>query len=467
MLLPVRDLLVLIVAAVLFGLIHATIRSSREHNVHFENYREYLFRGRAAVHSLSGNLGGVFSLTGFVGATWVYAVVFGGWVVAITLAVFVTVIAMTIAVVRRADAESTESRGNVLLDYLQAHLTARDFQIVTVIYSLVYFALLVEELAAARLLLREMVPEPVIMTFFIILAVFTIYTYVHLGGFRAVVMADTVQIGVLLAFSVVLAGMILYEMNDSVLNTFRLRPLNAIQSASVAGAAVFGVAWFAPAVDFYARLNFAGRREFNRTTQFIRLSYTLVLGLLVLGALFGTVMSRKIRVDAGNSYPAGMVEFFLKMPPWIALLFIAAVFSMLFTTVDTMIVTALQVGFYERRRLFRRETLPTIILLATFISTRVEFADASVLGIFTGSILVLPTLAILRCRWPRLFVWLPESTTYLVVAACVSVVVLGLFYEQISRDFDLHFLLSLLTLGTAIVTGASISAFERLKRKPL
>jgi hypothetical protein len=463
MLLPVRDLLILIVAGVLFALIHATVRSSREQNVRFASYHDYLFRGRQAIHSLSGNLGGVFSLTGFVGATWVYALVFGGWIVVITLTVFIAVIGVTTAIVKRADAELPHATGNLLLDYLKARLTPRDFQMLTTIYALVYFALLVEELAAARLLLREMVRDPVVMSFLLILAVFTIFTYVYLGGFRAVVTADKIQILVLLAFSAVLAITILYEMRGGLLNSFRFPALDFERSTSLAGAAVFGFAWFAPAVDFYARLNYERRRDDNRSSDFVRLSYILVFALLMLGALFGTVMSDRIQVDATNSYPAAMVEFFLARAPLVALLFIFAIFSMFFTTLDTMIITALQIGYYERRRVFRRETLPTIILVATFISTQIDFAGASVLGVFTGSVLVLPTLAILRCSWPRVFKWLPENTSYLVFAGVVSVLVLGLFYERISTNFHSHFLLSLLTLGSAVVSGIAMTLFSKRK----
>jgi len=455
MLLPIRDLLLLIVTAVLLALSHATVKSSREDGVAFASYQDYLFRGRNAIHSLSGNLGAVFSLTGFVGATWVYALVFGGWAIIVIIAVIIFLMLATTAAVRRIDAEGVAS-GNIMLDYLQRHLLGKHFKGIVTIYSIVYFVLLVEELAAARLILREMVTEPVVMSFLLVLTAFTIYSYVHLGGFRAVVTADAVQIVVLLAFCGVLAGAILTVPGSS-WEGLRFPTLTVESAAGLAGAIVFGIGWFAAALDFYARLNFNGRHDNVRTRRFIRLSWTLTAILLLLGAVFGTAMSGRITVDAKNTYPEGAVSFFLNGSPLVGLLFIAAIFSMMFTTLDTLMMTIIQVGYYQERRWFRRETLPIIVLLATFASTRMNFAATSSVGIFTGSLLILPGLAIARCFWPRLLAWLPDSTTYLLVAGGIAVAVFGLYYRQISTEFGQHFLLSLLMLGTAVTLGIGVT----------
>ncbi|MGZ5465659.1 MAG: sodium:solute symporter family transporter [Thermoanaerobaculia bacterium] len=463
MLLPVRDLLLLVVTAVLLALIYATIRSSREENVKFTSYSDFLFRGREAIHSLSGNLGAVFSLTGFIGATWVYALVFGGWSVIVILVVFLLLTFVTTSIVRRIDADIPRATENILLQYLQKHLEASHFRVIVTFYAILYFVLLIEELAAARLILREMLSEPVVMSLLIVLGVFTIYTYVYLGGLRAVVTADAVQILVLLAFCLVLGGTVIHEIDEHSFTALRLRLLNGKQAASLAGAIVFGFAWFGAALDFYVRLNFARRRESGRTRRFIRLSYALTFALLLLGAVFGSAMSGRIPVDAANTYPGETVKLFLNRSPLVGLLFICAFFSMMFTTIDTLMITVLQVGYYQRRRWFRRETLPTIVLVATFVSTRLDFADTSVIGIFAGSMMTLPMLAILRCFWPRLLAWLPRSPTYLLFAGVIALIVFGFRYPQIRSEFDEHFLLALLTLGSAVVIGISVTAWKCMR----
>src|SRR3712207_3072868 len=110
MILPVRDVLILLTTAVLLGISYAPIRYARRAGEPFATYDAYLFEGRHLVHSVASNVGAVFSLTGFIGATFVYSLVLQGWIQIVTILVFAVLMVLVRHVVRRLDEAVPDAR---------------------------------------------------------------------------------------------------------------------------------------------------------------------------------------------------------------------------------------------------------------------------------------------------------------------------------------------------------------------
>src|ERR1700710_1453804 len=103
MILTVRDLLLLLVLAVLLSLSYLTIKYAKASGTHFRSYGAYLFEARGRRQSLASNARAVFSVTYFFGATFIYGMVFGAWIRIMTVLVFVTVTALAIYVTSQVD----------------------------------------------------------------------------------------------------------------------------------------------------------------------------------------------------------------------------------------------------------------------------------------------------------------------------------------------------------------------------
>lgn len=464
MILPVRDVLILLATAVLLGISYATIRYARRAGQPFASYEAYLFEGRHIVHSVASNVGAVFSLTGFIGATFVYSLVLQGWIQIVTIAVFAVLIVVVRHVVRRLDEAVPERRGNLLLDYFQRVLSEKDFRAIVYLYSAIYFALLVEELAVSRVVLFHLIRQPLVVAFLLCLATFVIYTYLYLGGFRAVVTADVVQIVILVLFSTLLLKIVVTSPSVQ----HRAAPVfepSVMVGLNIAGTVIFGVVWFLAALDFYSRLNFAGRKSGRQTTSFIGSSFILMMILLLIGSAFGRFLGERVTIESSSDYVNRLVLFFLERSLPAALMLIAAIFAMIFTTLDTFMVTTLQAGYYQKKRLFRRGTLLNVVLVAIFISTRISDDATSVTGIFVGSMFVFPTLALLKQLWPKVMFWQPRSPRHLLVAMGLTVLTFLASHPLLESRFELHFLLTLLALAMALCTGIVAIGVERIRSR--
>jgi Na+/pantothenate symporter len=261
MILTVRDLLLFLVLGVLLSLSYLTIKYAKASGTNFRSYGAYLFEARGRRQSLASNVGAVFSVTYFFGATFIYGMVFGAWIRIMTVLVFVAVTALAIYVTSQIDTANvrTTADSNLLLAFFAKKLEPNDFRTVIRIFTIIYFALLVEELAVSRLVLHALTRQPIAVAFLLITICFVIYTYLYLGGFRAVVTADSVQIVVLILFLLMLVILMREYTTPSELLWLHLNSQSPMATLNLVGAGVFGISWFMPAVDFYSRLNFAGR----------------------------------------------------------------------------------------------------------------------------------------------------------------------------------------------------------------
>lgn len=454
MILTVRDLLLFLALAILLALSYLTIKYAREGGSEFRSYGTYLFGARGRRQSLASNVGAVFSVTYFFGATFIYGMVFGTWIRIMTVLVYVMVTLLAIYVTSRIDSGNPRTAdSNILLEFFVKNLEADDCRKVIRIFTVIYFALLVEELAVSRLVLHALTRQPVAVAFLLTTTCFVIYSYLYLGGFRAVVTADTVQVIVLVLFLLMLIILTREYTTPAELLFRHLDVQRPMAMLNLAGAGVFGVSWFMPAVDFYSRLNFTGRAKGSATTEFIVTSFATTGTVMLVGALFGDCLATHLAVTSPSDYVFKAIRFFIDESPLVAFVFIAGLFSMIFTTIDTLLLLNLQVGYYQRRRWFRRENLLNVLLAAMVISSAMTFDATSAVGIFIGSCMVFPSLALARLLWPKVFRFLPQSPTYLMVAMVLSVVVFARYFFEIQNRFDRHFLLAILTLGLALACG--------------
>lgn len=469
MILTIRDLLALTAAGALLVLSLATVYYCRASRIAFASEPTFLFGALGRPQSLASNTGSVFSVTYFFGATFMYAAVFHGWIRIMTLIVFFAVLGVTTAITRVLHSENvigTAIACNPLLAVLQRRLDAAQFSSVVRLYTVIYFALLVEELAVSRLVLYSLIPHPIVVGVLLVALLFVIYTYLYLGGFRAVLAADTVQMVVLILFTATLLLLVFSRSTPASFLIGHFERQSAANLLNLAGSFVFGVAWFAGAIDFYSRLNFSSpqRYEFQTSRHFVIASCSATFAVLLVGTVFGDFISRRLTVRTPSAYVAEAIEFFLGEPLAVAVIFIVAIFAMIFTTIDTLLILNLQVGNYQPKRVFRRETLVHIIVAAVVISTRMSFDSVSAVGIFIGALMLLPMLAIVRTLWPSRLRWLPDDPQYLVWAMWLAMLAFAILYSRIVVRFDRHFYLSLIVAAIALVCAASSQVIGLLRR---
>jgi len=469
MTLTLRELLGLSAAGILLALSMLSVYYSYRTRSPYAGEASHLFNALGRGQSLASNTGAVFSVTYFFGATFIYGAVFRSWVAVVGLLIFLIAGPLMFAITRRLHAANlltSPDAGNPLLALLKQGIARpEDFQDIVRLYSLIYFGLLVEELAVSRLVLYTLLGNAGVVALFLILLTFVVSRYLHLGGFRAVLAADTVQMTVLVIFMIAL---LIVTVSGSVhpgrlLSDFA--PQTLLNGFNLAGAVLFGTAWFLAAIDFYARLRFETHNKTAATYRgFVVASLVSICVVLMVGAFFGAFLSAQLTLRSPSSYALEAVAFFMSQHAIVSCIFVAAVFAMIFTTIDTLLLIVLQVGFHQEPPRFRRSTLSTIVLIAIILSTQMDFDSVSAIGIFIGSLLLLPALALCRAVWPAAFRWLPEQPRYLLWATFLAIAGFAFVYHLILVRFDRLFLLSFLT-GTSALICALITVSAGLVRR--
>jgi hypothetical protein len=193
-------------------------------------------------------------------------------------------------------------------------------------------------------------------------------------------------------------------------------------------------------------------------------SFAITGAVMLIGALFGDCLASHLAVTTPSDYVFKAIRFFVDQSPLVALVFIGGLFSMIFTTIDTLLLLNLQVGYYQQRRWFRRENLLNILLAAIVISTGMSFDATSAVGIFIGSCMVFPTLVLARLLWPKVFGILPMTPTYLMAAMALSTLIFVIYFQWIENRFDRHFLLAIVTLCSAVACGVSANTWKAATR---
>jgi hypothetical protein len=421
-------------------------------------YAEFLFTGKTFAFSVVSSAGAAFSVTYFLGATFIYASILRAWCVPILVAIALLVIVGACRVVIVAAQEFGEetfggSDQNLLLAFMQRRLSPRNFRVFVQLLFLAFFLLLVEELSISRVILNAIFPfMPLLASTLLFTIVAVILAYVYIGGFRAVLTADWVQFSVLIAFLALLLFLVSVRGHPlAVLAMPRGLAPTTIIGASVLWT-VYGAAFLVMAVDLYARLNFTAPAGvlLAMRLRLVLISIALVFAVVLIGVVFAIALAPEIgHVVTPTRYYRSITALFA-VTPLSHVAFLVAVFCMIFTTVNTLLITTAQIGFYKKGFGGRRPEFSRIVVLATFFSVVVDADAVCAFGIFVGSLLLLPLLQLLpelvgRRKRQR-------DDRYLWLGAALSVIAFVGMYSWVALDFEFHFLIPGLVLGVTLLS---------------
>ena len=330
------------------------------------------------------------------------------------------------------------------------------------IYAIVYFLLLVEELAVSRLVLSKLLPgHPALSTMALGLICIVIFIYLKLGGFRAVLNSDLVQMAVIATFVLSMVYLMAKARALPDLPAPTLSQANEVGSImAIPLIVLFGICWFFGSVDFYSRLNFMSRQLPSSILQRQRFAVVSLISIFVvisIGALFGMHLRLALPSPASiSTFTESVIGYFLTQGrALISGVFVVSIFCMIFTTIDTLLLTLIQVDSYRSSRWFGRESLAKLLLVAVGLSCLIEFDLVSAFGIFAGSLMILPALGIasaLQRTAPRLL----PSLVPLEWALFASLLIFVSFIPLIKANFQLHHLLpSVAVFATTVAIAIS------------
>ena len=206
--------------AVLLGLfllallsIYTVEKCRRDTKGHLSNPRRFLFEGRGWRYSIASNVGAVFSVTYFFGATFLYGRLYKGTMLVIAAAIFLSLFFLLPRLIRamhtRVEHPPDIRSSNLMLEFLKQRLGRSDYRILAGLYFVIYFGLLVEELAVSRLILSTLFPvQPAVAAIMLTTICFVILAYLGFGGFRAILISDYVQLQVIVPFVLTLIFLI-------------------------------------------------------------------------------------------------------------------------------------------------------------------------------------------------------------------------------------------------------------------
>lgn len=422
------------------------VESARRYRLHGQiTRRAYLYGGGTALFGIASNAGALFSLTYFFGGAAIYGFLFAGWYLVIAAVVMTSAIVMLLVISRRIGGDAPNQNSNVLLSYLQKSLGVKEFHLACRIYVISYVLLLIEELAISRLVVSQIVDGNALLTALVMVVIlFTIYSYLFLGGFRAVIVSDFYQMLVVAAFLVLLVFLI--AKTGLPADAWSTRSGSSSDLSNLIFSIIFGICWFVGGIDYYSRLNFAYDKNLPARKQqqrFIILSGAAATLVLCIGILFGIHLRDVLSsIDSPERYCHDVVQYFLSsdriiVPP----LFLASIFCMLFTTIDTLLLTVLQIGFYYRSDKLSRESLSRLFLLLVLGSALIDFDMVSAFGIYAGSVMIIPATLSLRTIFPSLRAIVGGSDRIFEYALGLSAVFFVLTFKVLELQFEYHFLI--------------------------
>lgn len=430
----------------------------------------YLFSGKTALDSIASNLGSTFSATYLLGAAIVLTQLVGWW----AAATVVVVCASSYCLYRRllanihsqlGEAHCSQQRGNLLLDLYGKSRGRRSQQSLAALYSVIYFGLLVEELAVSRAILSSLVPhQPVVPSAVLLILCTVVIIYVYVGGFRAVLTSDLIQGVVLSAFVAMLmlssirneSGVVTSEMLRTTSDFPEIFPCLVI-------ALVFGISWFVAGVDFSSRLNFKvsnyqGLEREQRNV--VRISFLGTAALLLAAVAFG-VLSRSDLAPTADSavYVDNLVRYFVyDSAPLVQITFIVSLLCMIFTTIDTIIITMLQASDYTVLRAARRESIVAVVTAAMATALVVPVDHLYLFGLTAGSLLILPMISIVPVLAPSLASAVPESNVFAWVSLGGTWAVYIFFGDALATSIGVQFL----SPGIPLLLGLCTLVIDRL-----
>lgn len=419
--------------------------------------------GKTKAFSFASVVGSLASVTFFFGGGITYGLTFGWPYVLVTAAVFVTSIAAIRYILRDLPQDDRPITGNPLVNRLRTLTTDKDRQRIIRIYVLIYAALLIEELAASRLALSAMIPDNhALVVLFLSVMVVVMFVYVYLGGFRAVLNSDVVQLSVLAPFVGALAFLVLKERRS-------LPPLKEVLDTSqleLAGLVfiyITGVAWFVSGYDFFARLNFLAKESLPKERrEFVGVALSVAFLLLLMAEMYGV----SLRTDWGGvgstvEFSRRLSSHFLEQSiPFAPGLFVVALICMIFTTIDTLLLTLFQLGHEGRLRLLQRKRLAPIFSGCVIISSFLDLDMVSVTAVFLLGLMLVPATGLLvSFLRPR------SSLVFLDWSVLFSFVLFAMTAKVFIWDYGSHFLIPGLVALTLPLAYLGIGLAARMRRE--
>jgi len=188
--------------------------------------------------------------------------------------------------------------------------------------------------------------------------------------------------------------------------------------------------------------------------------------LLLAGTLFGKHLAAVVKtVESPTAYTRAAIDYFILSDSRIAaIVFLVSLFCMIFTTLDTLLLSLLQNGLYAKSRIFRRRNLTKILLVAVVCSAAMRFNAVSAVGVFIGSLMILPFFCLLTCLLPSKGIF-SRSADYLLLAFALSAATFLYYYDSLELRFDRHFLIPGIVVASICAALATVRLVEfALKR---
>lgn len=436
----------------------------------------YLFAGKSFIHSLVSNAGAIFSVTYFFGATIIFSSIYRQWLILLILAVLTIAMILLLSILKRL--EETVIRGkrnlrtsNALIEFVRLHTGKDQFHQFIAILVPIYIGLLIEELAVSRVIISQVFSSNELLSSIILIIIVTVvYAYLYIGGFKAVLNSDLIQGSVLIAFLALLVILSAGSNTQPEIVTSGKQQSVAWLVSSLIMWGLFGVTWVVGSLDFYSRLNFVVRSSVSHRARrvLIVLSVSSTLVIVMVGLYFAMSNPQVHQLQSPEQYFEVIVRHFLSTGSSIyTAIFLVTLFSMIFTTVDTLLITILQIySFSDSRRpgISIRSRLSLILFISTIISVVIPVNMVCAGGLFIGSLLLIPLSASLQTIYPRLKSILPHDWRYMWVSLIIASGGFVFFYEEFETAFENQGYIIGLAGAAIIITTIIFQSIPKLRR---
>jgi hypothetical protein len=409
----------------------------------------------------------------YYGATTIYGHLYRGWFVVFLLAALPCAILLARKIIDSAHRELPDfaaQTSNLLLDFLRIRLGARLFRAIVWVYFLLYFSLLAEELAVSRLMLQTIFPtHPVIATTLLATICLVIMVYLKWGGFKAIMVADYEQLKILIPFLIAM-GLLMTRSGDvgMTLHSFFQTRVHSSLATLFLALPVF-VAWLIGGVDLYARLNFRSAgvpptREEHKA--FVTLALTMAMLIFLSAALLGMCLPSSFSsIQTPSEFTKRGVQFIVSSASRASYItFFGSFFCMIFTTLNILLFTLVQIGYYTPSKRPAAGDVSRVLLFAVLASCVLWPDSTSAIGIFVGSLMVVPFLVVCISLSDRLTALLPTGPVFLPLSLCTCVAAFA-YFHRVLWQYSNHYLLGGITIGAFLLSLLTCKLGETMVRR--
>jgi hypothetical protein len=306
----------------------------------------------------------------------------------------------------------------------------------------VYFALLVEELAVSRVMLNIVFRgHPVVMALLLATICAVILAYLKWGGFRAVLVADFEQLKLLFPFILAIALLSFRSASlkapaPGVCHARRRRPAHIC----VRGTHARCVDRLIDRFLFTPQLRVITARY--EGCEFAAVSIALTTAIFIVGACYGMMLSKEFSSDPSlSSFIEKGVQYAV-VPVYrsMAVIFFASVFCMILSTVNTLTIANFSSFAIYRAPVAAVPRTAQSDALAVILSCGLWPNSVSAVGLFICTLIVIPLIVIIAALSKTVRALFPASYAFLWVGMAISVVAFVLNYRDFTRYSNMPFL---------------------------